>query len=254
MRFRLIVILLAAAWCGAASAQRVSVAVAASFTGAMQRLAPKFEKATGHRLTIIYGSTGKLYAQTVNGAPFDVFLSADAHYPLKLEKRGTTVEGSRVTYAIGRLVLWSPKLGVIDQRGDVLKNGTFSYLAIANPKVAPYGVAAEQTLRKLGAWDGVAQRMVYGESIAQTFQFISTGNAEIGFVSLSQIRTLVTGKNGSYWIVPAHLHEPLVHDAVLLKRGTDNAAARIFLEYLRSPDAQTVLRELGYAAPHNKKL
>lgn len=230
-----------------AQAEQVNVAVAANFTAAMQRLAPEFGRATGYKLTASYGATGKLYAQIVNGAPFDALLSADDETPLRLEREGLGVAGTRFTYAIGRIVLWSSGAVIVDDSGEVLKAGDFAHLAIANPKTAPYGAAAEQTLRRLGAWNRVAPRLVYGENISQTLQFVSSGNAQLGFVALAQVRALAELQRGSQWLVPAELHDPLRQDAILLKRAADNKGARAFLAFLRSPRAKAVIEELGYS-------
>lgn len=231
----------------AATAAELTAAVAANFTTAIKRLAPDFERASGHRLRPSFGSTGKLYAQIKNGAPFDVFLAADATRPRLLETQGDAVAGTRFTYAVGRLVLWSPKAGVVDARGDVLQTGNFARLAIANAKTAPYGAAAEQALRRLGVWHRLEPRLVRGENITQTFQFVSTGNAPLGLVALAQVRALPATQQGSQWLVPAALHDPLRQDAVLLKHGADNVAARAFLAYLRSPKAQSIIQALGYS-------
>lgn len=244
--------LLAATLCVAAApvaAAEVTAAVAANFTAAINRLAPGFERATGYRLRASFGSTGALYAQIRNGAPFDVFLAADEARPKLLESDGDAVAGTRFTYAIGRLVLWSPKAGVVDPRGDVLRTAAFTRLAIANAKTAPYGAAAEQALHRLGVWERVAPRLVRGENISQTFQFVSSGNAPFGLVAAAQVRALPASRRGSHWIVPSRLYDPLRQDAVLLKHGADNAAARAFLEYLRSPKVKSAIEDLGYATP-----
>jgi molybdate transport system substrate-binding protein len=230
-------------------AAEVTAAVAANFTAAINRLAPGFERATGYRLRASFGSTGALYAQIKNGAPFDVFLAADEARPKLLESDGDAVAGTRFTYAIGRLVLWSSKAGVVDPRGDILRTGDFARLAIANAKTAPYGAAAEQVLRRLGVWERVVPRLVRGENISQTFQFVSSGNAALGLVAAAQVRVLPSSRRGSYWIVPQELYDPLRQDAVLLKYGADSAAARAFLEYLRSPKVRSAIEELGYSTP-----
>lgn len=242
-------LLLLAAITGAAQADQVTVAVAANFTGAIQRLAPDFERATGHTLVASFAATGKFYAQIANGAPFDVLLAADDETPKRLETDGLAVPGTRFTYAIGRLALWSPQSGVVDRRGDILRTGAIARLAIANPKTAPYGAAAVQTMKKLGVWERLSQRLVYGENVAQTLQFVSSGNATAGFVALAQVRALPASRAGSHWIVPAELHAPLRQDAVLLPRAAGNAGARAFLEYLRSTRARAAIEELGYTPP-----
>lgn len=232
-----------------ARAADVTAAVAANFTVATNRLAPAFERATGHKLIASFGSTGTLYAQIRNGAPFDIFLAADEARPKRLEAEGLAVSGSRFTYAIGRLVLWSPDPAIVDPAAAVLRDGDFAHLAIANAKTAPYGAAAEQAIRRLGLWTHLAPRLVRGENITQTFQFVSTGNVPLGFVALAQVRALPAAQQGSQWLVPTKLYDPLRQDAVLLSRSADSAAARAFLEYLRSPKAQAIIRELGYATP-----
>jgi molybdate transport system substrate-binding protein len=230
-------------------ADDVSVAVASNFTGAINRLAPEFERATGNKLVVSFGATGKFYAQIKNGAPFDVLLSADDETPRKLEKDGLGIAGTRFTYAVGQLVLWSPKKDLIDDKGEVLKRGGFQHLAIANPKTAPYGAAAEQVMRKLGVWSSLQPKLVQGESITQAFLFASSGNAALGFVALSQVRALPAEQTGSYWIVPREMHDPLRQDAVVLKPGADKPAARALLEFLRSAKAKSVMEDLGYATP-----
>lgn len=232
-----------------AGAADVTAAVAANFTAAIRRLAPDFENATGDRLLASFGSTGKLYAQIRNDAPFDVFLAADQERPRLLEQQGDAVAGSRFTYAVGQLVLWSADPNTVDANGEVLRRGDFAHLAIANPKTAPYGAAAEQTLRRLGVWNRLQPQLVRGENITQTFQFVSSGNAALGLVAASQLRALPASRRGSQWPVPDRLHDPLRQDAVLLKRGAANSAAHRFLEYLRSPRALSIIHDLGYATP-----
>lgn len=246
-RFRLRLLLVSALLCSAnAYADEVRVAVAANFTGAMKQLTPAFETATGHKLLSSFGASGGLYAQIRHGAPFDVLLSADADYPKKLELAGEAVSGTRFTYAIGRLALWSPNPGYVDANGAVLRRGDLKRLAIANPKTAPYGAAAEQTLRKLGLWEQLQPRLVQGENVAQTMQFVYSGNATLGFVALAQVRALPLSSVGSYWLVPADMHAPLRQEAVLLKRANANTAARAFLAFLREPRTRAQLESLGY--------
>jgi molybdate transport system substrate-binding protein len=228
-----------------AGAEQCLVAVAANFASPLQSIADEFAKTGGHRVQISSGSSGKLYSQIVNGAPFDVFLSADAEHPRKLVAAGNAVDNSRFTYAIGRLVLWSATDNYFDSGPGILKNGKFKYLAIANPGTAPYGAAARQVMQQLGVWDSVRPRLVQGESIGQTFQFVQTGNAELGFVALSQ---LADRKGGSRWLVPGNHHEPITQEAVLLDHGKGNPAALALLQYLKGP-ARPFIEQAGYALP-----
>ena len=229
-----------------AGAAEVSVAVAANFTAPMQKIASAFEQATGHRAVLAFGSTGRFYAQVKNGAPFQVLLAADDETPLRLEKEGLAVAGTRFTYATGRLVLWSAAPGVVDARGDVLRKGGDGKIAIADPRLAPYGAAALQTLQHLGLAQALAPRLVQGESIGQAHQFVATGNAAMGFVALSQVMDNGRIAKGSAWIVPPTLHAPIRQDAVLLNAGKDNAAAQALLAYLRSDAARAIVRAHGY--------
>ena len=227
-------------------ADEVQVAVAANFTAPIQAIAKDFEKDTGHKLVAAYGATGQFYAQIKNGAPFDVFLAADDSTPEKLEKEGNTVKGSRFTYAIGTLALWSAKDDYVDGKGDVLKKNQFKHLSIANPKAAPYGLAATQVLDKLQLSEATRAKIVEGQNITQAFQFVSTGNAELGFVALSQIYKDGKVSSGSAWIVPSNLHEPIKQDAVILNKGKDSAAAKALVEYLKGPKAAAVIKAYGY--------
>ena len=242
----LVIASLALATLHAAQADPVSVAVAANFTAPMQKIASAFEADTGHKAELSFGATGKFYAQITNGAPFQVLLSADDTTPARLEREGKAVARSRFTYAIGTLVLWSAQPGYVDAQGAVLKTGDFKHLAIANPKVAPYGAAALQVMDQLGATAAVQPRLVQGENIAQAFQFVATGNAQLGFVALSQV--MADGKltSGSAWQVPASLHDPIRQDAVLLTPGKDSTAAAALLAYLRGDKARAVIRSYGY--------
>jgi molybdate transport system substrate-binding protein len=232
---------------GVAHADTVSVAVAANFTAPMQKIAAAFEADTGHKAELSFGATGKFYAQITHGAPFQVLLSADDTTPARLEREGKAVANSRFTYAIGTLVLWSAQPGTVDAKGDVLKSGDFKHLAIANPKLAPYGAAALQVMEKLGVATALQPRLVQGENIAQTFQFVSTGNAQLGFVALSQVMADGTIRSGSAWQVPASLHEPIRQDAVLLMPGKDSAAASALLTYLRGSKARAIIQSYGYS-------
>jgi len=230
----------------AAHAAEVQVAVAANFTGPMQVIAADFAKATGHSAVVATGSTGKFYAQIKSGAPFEVFLSADDTTPEKLDKEGATVPNTRFTYATGKLALWSPQAGYVDDQGAVLRSDTFKHIALAAPKLAPYGQAAIETMTQLGLLDQLTPKFVQGESIGQTYTFVSSGNAELGFVALSQIWSDGKLKSGSAWVVPANLHQPIRQDAVLLERGKDNPAAAALMKYLQSDAAKAVIRSFGY--------
>ncbi|APQ13295.1 molybdate ABC transporter substrate-binding protein [Pseudomonas oryzihabitans] len=227
-------------------ADEVQVAVAANFSAPLKAIGETFARDTGHQLVISSGATGQLYSQIKNGAPYEVFLSADDTTPAKLEAEGAAVKGSRFTYAIGSLALWSPKTGYVDGEGAVLKRNAFTHLATANPKTAPYGLAAIQTLAKLGLTDAVQAKLVEGQSITQAYQFVATGNAELGFVALSQIYQDGKLKEGSAWIVPADLYQPIRQDAVLLAPGKDQPAAKALLAYLKGPQAAAVLTAYGY--------
>jgi molybdate transport system substrate-binding protein len=229
-----------------ARAGEVAVAVAANFTTPMQEIVAEFEKDTGHKAVPSFGSTGQFYTQIKNGAPFGVFLAADDTTPAKLEQEGGTVAGSRFTYAVGTLVLWSAKEGFVDDKGDVLKKGGFAHLSIADPAKAPYGVAAVETLRKLGVFKALSAKIVTGNNIAQAHQFVSTGNAELGFVALSQVYKAGKLTSGSAWIVPAELYEPILQDAALLASAKDNDAAIALLRYLREPKAAAIIKSYGY--------
>lgn len=229
-----------------ARAGQVSVAVAANFGAPMQKIAQAFEQDTGHKAILAFGSTGNFYAQIRNGAPFQVLLAADDETPLRLERDGATVAGTRFTYATGRLVLWSQQPGLVDAKGEVLRSGSFRRIAIADPKLAPYGAAAMQTLEKLGVLAALRPRIVQGGNIAQAYQFVATGNAQLGFVALSQVMSDGRIAQGSAWIVPADLHAPIRQDAVLLASGRENPAASALLAYLRGEKARAVIRSYGY--------
>jgi molybdate transport system substrate-binding protein len=235
----------------------ISVAVASNFRAPMEKIAAQFHAGSGHQLLISYGASGKLYAHIKQGAPFDVFLSADSDTPRRLAAEGDALEASRFTYATGQLALWSAKAGYVDAHGAVLKTGGFRHLSIANPKTAPYGRAAMQTMQQMGLWEPLQARLVRAENIAQAHQFVASGNAELGFVALSQIIQTTqakhsgngNGSGGSYWLVPPQFHLPITQQAILLKHGRDKAAARQFLDFLKSPAAQTLIIAHGYAAP-----
>lgn len=227
-----------------AFAAETHIAVAANFTEPAREIAAGFEKATGHKAVLAFGASGAFYTQISHGAPFDILLSADAERPARIEQDGLAVHGTRFTYAVGQLALYSATPNLVDPRGAVLKRGGFDKVAIADPATAPYGAAAIETMRKLGIYDVLKPRIVTGSSIAQAYQFVSTGAAQIGFVALSQV---IGVPGGSRWIVPARLHGPIDQQAVLLKTGEDNPAARAFLEYLKSRPALAIIRRYGYA-------
>ena len=243
---RLSALMAALAFSAAAQAEVVQIAVAANFTAPIQAIAADFEKDTGHKLVAAYGATGQFYTQIKNGAPFEVFLSADDTTPEKLEKEGDTVKGSRFTYAVGTLALWSAKEGYVDAKGAVLQKNEYQHLSIANPKAAPYGLAATQVLAKLGLTDQVKSKLVEGQNITQAYQFVSTGNAELGFVALSQIYKDGKVSSGSAWIVPGQMHDPIKQDAVILNKGKDNPAAKALVDYLKGPKAAAVIKSYGY--------
>lgn len=240
-------LLLAFSLTGPAAGEKAVVAVAANFTEVAERLAKDFERESGHTLTFVAGSTGKLYAQIANGAPFDAFLSADQETPARLEKEGQAVAGSRFTYATGRLTLWSSEPGRVGSDGAAtLKEGKFRRLAIANPELAPYGAAAKQALERLGLWERFRDRIVMGQTIGQAHTLVASGNAELGFVALSSVLSPRNETRGSRWDVPSGLHAPIRQDAVLLARAASNPAARGFLAFLRSAKAKTVIAGYGY--------
>ncbi len=228
-----------------AHAEQVQVAVASNFVPPFREIAAEFEKSTGHNVLVSAGSSGKFYAQVKNGAPFDVFFSADDERPKLLEQEGLAVKGSRFTYAVGRLVLWSPDPSLV--KGEqTLRIAVFKHLAMANPKTAPYGLAAMQAMVKLGVWEGLQTRIVQGENIGQTIGFIESGNAELGFVALSQALDPVLKGKGSRWDIPTTLHDPIAQDVVLLMKGQSNPAAKALMEFVRSPGAKTVIGRYGY--------
>ncbi|KRA60066.1 molybdate ABC transporter substrate-binding protein [Caulobacter sp. Root655] len=230
---------------GAASAvaAETKVAVAANFTEPAKAIAARFEAATGHKAVLSFGSSGQFYTQIANGAPYDVFLSADGERPAKAETDGLAVAGARFTYATGRLVLFSKTPGLVDAKGAVLKTGKFEKLAIADPKAAPYGQAAVETLTKLKLYDTLKPKIVTGASITQAYQYVQTGAAEVGFVALSQV---VNEAGGSRWLVPAADHTPIDQQAVLLKTGADSVAAKAFLQFLKGKDAKAIIKRYGY--------
>lgn len=233
-------------WPPLSRATELTVAVAANFAAPMRLIAQDFERETGHRLTLAFGATGQFYAQIRHGAPFAVLLAADEAVPKKLEQDGLAVPGSRQTYAIGRLVLWSPQPGRVDAQGQVLRRPDTGKLAVANPKLAPYGAAALQVLQALGVKEAWAPHRVEGANITQTFQFVASGNVAMGLVALSQVMDQGRMAPGSAWIVPAHLHTAIGQDAVLLQAGRHRPAATALLRYLQSEQARAVMRSFGY--------
>src|ERR1700733_15783316 len=249
---RLAVLCLLAAFSGlsapAAPAEELNVAVAANFFGTLQKLAPKFEQASGNKLLLSSGSSGQFYTQIREGAPFDVLLSADSDRPKQLEQDGLAVPGSRFTYAVGTLVLWSPKAGVVDRDGKVLRGGAYRMLGIADPRNAPYGAAAQQVLTALGLWDKLNQdkKLAVGENINQAWQYAATGNVDMAFVALSQVTDGNT-ISGSYWLPPQSLYLPLQQDAVILTHSGKRQSAEAFLNWLRhDPQATAVIKAAGY--------
>ena len=229
-----------------ARADTVQVAVASNFGGAMKEIAKSFQKDTGHEVTIMAAGTGKLYAQIKNGAPFEVLLSADDKTPKNLEAEGLAVPGTRFTYALGKLVLWSARSNTVDREGNVLRQGHFAHISLGNPKTVPYGQAAVEVLRHLGLYETLEPRFVLGENVAHAQQFVDSGNAELGFIAKSGVYKDGRLISGSAWWIPDSLYSPIRQDAVLLKQGEQNAAARALLAYLRQPPARAIMTALGY--------
>lgn len=230
-----------------AHAETVTVAVASNFTAPMQKIAAAFEQDSGHKAELAFGSTGKFYAQIKNGAPFGILLAADEATPKKIATEGLGDGATRFTYAIGQLALWSKQAGYVDAEGKVLAKGDWRHIAVANPKLAPYGAAAMQTLEKLGLTGQVQARIVQGENIAQTYQFAASGNAELGFVALSQVTQDGQLREGSAWVVPAALHDAIRQDAIVLKSGAGNAAAAALMQYLKGEKARAIIQSYGYS-------
>jgi len=233
----------------AVQADEINVAVAANFMGTLQKLAPQFERASAHKLVLSSGSSGQLYAQIVQGAPFDLLLSADAEKPKLLESAGLAVPGSRFTYAVGTLVLWSPKPGVVDPAGQILQSGAYRFIGVADPDNAPYGAAAREVLRALGLWDRLAQehKLVTGENITQAWQFAASGNVDMAFVALSQVLVSDASISGSSWLPPQSMYTRIDQDAVVLAHASHRAAAEAFASWLRhDPLALAAIRSAGY--------
>ena len=249
MRKSFILTLLFVAYATSLRAEEAMVAVAANFSAPMQQISALFQKETGHQIKLSFGASGGIYAQIKNGAPFDLFLSADQLTPQKLEAEGLGVPNSRFTYATGQLVLWSKQEGLVDAKGHVLQNKSIQRIALANPKLAPYGAAAMETMTNLGLLKELQSKLVQGDNIAQTYQFVSTQNAQIGFVALSQV--FANGKitSGSAWIVPGNLHQPIQQDVILLRKGQDNKAATALLLYLKGEQAKKIMKSFGYLSP-----
>ena len=234
------------AWGLNAQAAEVSVAVASNFSAPMQKITQAFEQETGHKAMVSFGSTGHFYAQIKNGAPFEVLLAADAETPRKIDKEGLGLAASRFTYAVGTLVLWSKQPGLVDDKASILQSGRFERIALANPKLAPYGAAAIQTLNRMGILRNVQPKVVQGDNMSQAYQFVATGNAQLGFVALSQVMTDGKITQGSAWLVPDSLHTPIQQDAILLAKGAANPAATALLNFLRTERAKAVMRAFGY--------
>jgi molybdate transport system substrate-binding protein len=239
-------VLIVGSLAASARAAEVSVAVASNFTAPMQKIAAAFEQETGNKAVLAFGSTGKFYAQIRNGAPFQIMLSADDETPARLEREGLGVSGTRFTYAIGRLVLWSRQPGMVDDRGEVLRSARFERIALADPRLSPYGAAAVEVLEGLGLMSALAPKFVQGENIAQTYQFVATGNAALGFVASSQVFSDGKLAQGSAWTVPASLHTPIRQDAVVLSAGKDKAAVSALMAYLRNDKSRAIIRSFGY--------
>ena len=226
-------------------AETIHIAVAANFREPAMEIATRFEHVNDQKLILSYGSTGKIYAQIKHGAPYDIFFAADTRRPRLLEEEGLAVAGSRFTYAQGRLVLWSPQNDFVDKEGAVLQMGEFNRLAIANPDLAPYGRAAKEVLQAKGLWKKLSPRIVRGENIGQTFHFIKSGNAELGFIAYSQIIQMSQPVAGSFWLVPQKLYRPIQQQAVLLK---DTRTTRDFFDFVRGPEAKAIIQAYGYDA------
>lgn len=229
---------------------KLTIGVAANFTGTMQAIAAAFEDQTDRRVTLTFASTGTLYAQLVNGAPLDAFFAADAERPRKLDEDGAIVHGSRFTYAIGQSVLWSADGDLVDRAGDVLERGRFRRLALADPRLAPYGEAARQVMIERGVWDELQPKLVFPQNVNQAHQFIATGNAELGFIALSQVIDPATGEvDGSHWLPPRAMYDPIHQQAVILKRTDRRELAKAFMAFVRSEQGAEIIRDFGYAVP-----
>lgn len=232
-----------------ARAGELNVAVAANFTAPMKRIAVLFEEESGHKVKLSFGSSGKLTSQIIQGAPFDVFLAADEKYPELLERKGLADKETRFVYALGKLVLWSAKPGLVGDGGAVLGKDDFGRLAYADPELAPYGLAAKETLKSMGLWDKLQGKLVTGENIGQAYQFVASGNAGVGFIALSQITRDGKVEHGSWWIVPADKYSPIRQCAVRLTAARDKAAAKVFFDYLKRKKTMAIIRSFGYGLP-----
>jgi len=230
-------------------ADQILVATASNFRDTMEALVHRFEQKSGHSVVPIYGSTGKHYAQIINGAPYDAFFAADRSRPERLERDGAAVRGSRFTYAVGRLVLWSPRAGYVDPKGEILRTGSYRHMAIANPDLAPYGVAAMEVLQHLGLWQEIQPRLVLGENIGQAFLFVRSGNAELGLVAWSQLLSTASDREGSSWRVPETFYRPIEQQAVLI---SDKEAARAFMSFIHGAEADRIIQAHGYSTTTSK--
>lgn len=242
---RLILLLIISGVSPGTAAGEVGLGVAANFTDTTRELAKRFEAETGHTVSASFGSTGKLYAQIRNGAPFDVFMAADVRRPMLIEEEHAGVPDTRFTYARGKLALWSPATDAFENAESYLAQQPFSRLAIANPKTAPYGLAAQQVLEHLGHWEVLQPKLVRGDSIAQTFQFVVSRNAQAGFVALSQVKAWKNDE-GTLWNVPLAYYQPIDQQAILLTNGADKAAAMAWMDFLKSDTAIAIIRSYGY--------
>ena len=232
-------------------ANEIRIAVASNFYPTMKAIVEEFElenyeSSKINKIVLISGSSGKHYAQIINGAPFDIFFSADKARPVLLEKEGIVEHESSFTYALGKIVLWSPINEFVDSEGQVLYDNNFRFLAIANPKIAPYGIATKETLISMGLWNNMSKKVVRGENIAQAFQFIHSGNAKLGFVSLSQLMSPNFSLVGSFWEVPKSLYNPIEQQAVLLR---DSLLGRSFMEFVQTDKALNIISKFGYDSP-----
>lgn len=246
MKLRLASLLATLAISATVHADEIQVAVAANFTAPMKQIAEAFEKDTGHKALLAFGATGKFYAQIKNNAPFEILLAADDETPSKLAKEGAAVAASQFTYAKGKLVLWSAKNAIVDDKGEVLKKAGFDHIAVANPKLAPYGAAAVEAMKALGVLDALQPKFVTAENIGQTFQFVKSGNALLGFVALSQVTKDNQITEGSAWVVPANLYQPIRQDAIVLDKGKGKPAVEALMKYLQGDKAKAVIKSYGY--------